>query len=102
MLASLLFWLIVDRRFHAKNFMQFRRSRRLLHMNFLFRKSSRGRTNGVRAVSCIPDKAGADWHGRNVVNRFVGVKFNALIANRRQRVDHVRLDLQQPEFKHLK
>jgi hypothetical protein len=45
--------------------------------------------------------AGAHRHGRNVVDRLVGIELDALAAGIGQGVDDVRLDLQQPELEHL-
>ena len=43
-------------------------------------------------------------HGNrgNIVNRFVGIQLNGLTTCLHQRVDYVRPDLQQAQFKHLK
>src|SRR5205085_1249461 len=40
-------------------------------------------------------------HGRDVVDRLVGIKLDALAAGVRQRVDDVGLDLQQAQLEHL-
>jgi hypothetical protein len=45
--------------------------------------------------------AGAHGHGRDVVDRLVGVQLDALAAGVAQRVDDVGLDLEQAEFEHL-
>ena len=43
----------------------------------------------------------ADRQGRNVINRLVGIQLGALPARRGQRIEHVRLDAEQPEFEDL-
>nr|GEU28069.1 hypothetical protein [Tanacetum cinerariifolium] len=45
--------------------------------------------------------AGARWHGRDVVDRLVGIQFDALSAHRAQRIDHVGFDFQQAQFEDL-
>jgi hypothetical protein len=45
--------------------------------------------------------AGAHGHGRDVVDRLVGVQLDALAAGVAQRVDDVGLDLQQAQLEHL-
>ena len=45
---------------------------------------------------------GVDGHGRDVVNGLGGIELHALAAHVAQGVHHVRLDLQQPQFKNLK
>jgi hypothetical protein len=45
--------------------------------------------------------AGAHGHGRDVVDRLVGVQLDALAARVGQRVDDVGLDLQQAQLEHL-
>jgi hypothetical protein len=45
--------------------------------------------------------AGADGHGRDVVDRLVRIQLHALAADGRQRIDHVGLDFQQAQLEHL-
>ncbi len=45
--------------------------------------------------------AGADRHGRDVVDRLVRIQLDALAADCRQRIDDVGLDLEQAEFEYL-
>jgi len=45
--------------------------------------------------------AGANRHGRDVVDRLVGVQLDALAARVGQRIDDVRLDLEQAELEDL-
>lgn len=45
---------------------------------------------------------GANRHGRNVVNRLVGVNLEALSARVGETVNDVDLALKQPKFEHLK
>ena len=45
--------------------------------------------------------AGAHRHGRNVVDRLVGIELHGLAAGVGERVDHMGLDLEQAEFEHL-
>ena len=46
--------------------------------------------------------ASAHRNCRNIVDRLVGVQFNWLTTGVGQAVNHVRLDLQQAQLKHLK
>ena len=64
----------------------------------------KGRAERVNLLEQVVGQflAGIDRNGWNVVNRLVGIKLDALAARIGQRVDDMRLDFQQPEFKHLK
>ena len=72
------------------------------HADFL--AQMKGRAEGLDLLHQVVGQflAGAGRNRRNVVDRLVGVQLNRLAARVGQRIDDVRLDLQQAEFKHLK
>jgi hypothetical protein len=78
-----------------------RPSSRVHHGHFLAQVE--GRREGLDLLQQVVGQflAGADGHGRDVVDGLVRIQLHALAANYRQRIDHVRLDFQQAEFEHL-
>src|SRR5207245_9640369 len=76
----------------------------LLFNNADFLAKVEGRAKGLDLLEQRVGElfAGAHGHGRNVVNRFVGVELDALAAGVGEGVDHMSLDRQQTQLKHLK